>query len=205
MDELPPDEQDDKPVIRLIKGEKADPTSATSKKLKIRTRQYMERRPEMKAKRDRFISEYIKDWDGAAAVIRAGGAASTAVKMSNEYLREPYVAEIVYEIQKAIDDEKLIDNKTILMGLIKEARFHGIGASHGARVSAWKTLAQIKGLEKTVIKGDLTHTVRGGVMYLPLVADESEWEKLAQHSQKQLKAGEQTVEVTNDAIQTRQG
>lgn len=165
----------------------ADPNSKNTKQIKLRTEENLT--PIMKERRDRFISEYIRDWCGPDAIIRSGGAMTTAVKKFNTYMREPYVQLRLAEIIAAMDEEKLLDNKTILMGLIKEARYQGIGASHGARVTAWKALANIKGLEKTNVnvRGQVDHNVRGGVMLIPVIPGSEEWEKLAEASQKQLK------------------
>jgi hypothetical protein len=166
------------------RGKQPIPTSKTSKKLSLRTRENLT--PRMKAIRDRFITEYIRDWCGPSAYIRAGGPSTSATKMATEFLREPYVVQRLTEIIDAMEEEKLLDNKIILMGLIKEARYQGIGASHGARVAAWKSLADIKGIaNKISVKSEVTH--RGGVMVVPVIPGSDTWEQLAANSQKQLK------------------
>jgi hypothetical protein len=189
MADIPDDPPEDSEVnvIKLVHPEAGKPISKTLARVRKKDDEYFSTRPKLKARRDRFISEYIRDFDSTGAFIRAGGPCTTAAKQSWEYLHEPYVLARLQEVVKAMAEVDLIDNKVILMGLIKEARFCGIGASHGARVTAWKTLAQIKGMEKTVVSGDINHNVRGGVMIVPVMPSSDQWEQLASNSQKLLK------------------
>jgi Terminase small subunit len=188
-DQPPQDPSTDQPknVISLVQPGDVKGLSKTGKRCAKKDDLYFATRPKLKERRDRFIAEYIRDWDRTAAFIRSGGPFTTAGKQSWEYLHEPYVQNKLASLIKAMDEAELIDNKTILMGLITEARFNGIGASHAARVTAWKTLAQIKGMEKVVVKGDINHNVRGGVMVVPVVPGSDTWEQLASNSQKQLR------------------
>lgn len=153
----------------------------------IRDETYFLARPGMKARRDRFIAEYVKDWRPTDAYIRAGGPATTASKQSWEYLHEPYVAQKIRQYIDASSEESLVNAKTVIMGLLREANYTSVGASHGARVSALMGLARILGIEKTVVKGDLNHNIRGGVMVVPVVPGSDEWEQLASAQQQKLK------------------
>jgi len=167
-----------------LEDEREKHYSKTARKLMKRTEDKIT--PKMKARRDAFINEYIVDFNGPAAVIRSGGAICTAPKMSSEFLREPYVLSRVKALIDAMEEANLINRKRILAGLIMEANFHGMSASHGARVTAWKTLADILGMEapKTV-KNE--HLVKGGVMMVPMAGSAKEWEEAAARSQSELK------------------
>lgn len=143
--------------------------------------------PKMKARRDAFIDQYLIDFNGPAAYTRATGIVSTAAKMSNQYLREPYVQRRIAEVMSILDHEKVYSNGLVVARLIEESNYHGLGASHGARVSALLGVARIKGMftDNVHVKKDVT--VRGGVMLVP-VSSPQEWGSMAEQAQKQLKA-----------------
>lgn len=172
------------PLLRVIPGRKANEDNKQGRKLKRRTLENLT--PAMKAKRDRFITEFVKDFNGPMAYVRAGGPYTSAVKMSGEFLREPYVAQRIWEVIDSLEEAEIINRKHVLAGLVREANFTGIGASHGARVSAYAHLAKILGMEQTNInlKGDIKF--RGGVMLVP-APDPMAWEQAAAEAQKQLK------------------
>lgn len=167
---------------------KPNPNSQTAKKLKRFTEEFMLEHPDMKERRDRFIAEYLVDFNGALAYIRAGGPCTTASKMSSQYLREPYVARKIRECIDSLEEAKLINRKRVLAGLVREANYMGIGASHSARVSAYSKLASILGMDAPV-KVDAKVKFAGGVMLVPFTADPIEWEKKAIEAQKKLKDG----------------
>lgn len=181
----PPESPKPPPQLRVIPGRKANENNKHGRKLARRTLEKLS--PKMKERRDRFIVEYLKDFSGPDAYIRAGGPATSAVKMSSEYLREPYVAEQVWRVIDAMEEADLISRKRVIAGFIKEANFHGIGASHSARVAAFGHLAKILGMEQTNVnvQGDIKF--RGGVMVVPVPPTPDAWEQLAAGAQKMLK------------------
>lgn len=163
--------------------------SKTARKLMMRTEERLT--DKMKARRDRFVSCYVRHFIGPLAVIESGGAVTTASKMSSEFLREPYVRQKINEVIRSLKESELLDRKQILAGFLREAHYEGHGASHGARVQAWKSLADIAGMEapKTV-KNE--HSVKGGVMVVPMAGSVDDWEKAAQESQTALKSDVRT-------------
>jgi len=60
----------------------------------------MERRSKLKPKRSKFIDEYLKDFDGTAAAIRAGYSAHSARFIASELLANTEV-KAEYEIRLA--------------------------------------------------------------------------------------------------------
>jgi Terminase small subunit len=142
--------------------------------------------PKMKEKRDRFIAEYLVDFNGVHAYIRSGGPATTAAKMSCQFLKEPYVLKKIRETIDALEEANIINRKRILAGLVREANYAGIGASHGARVSAYAKLATILGMDAP-IKIDAKVKVAGGVMLVPMPSNPDDWEKAAVQKQLELK------------------
>lgn len=172
------------PLLRVIPGRKANEDNKQGRKLKRRTLENLS--PKMKEKRDRFITEYVKDFNGPMAYVRAGGPYTSAVKMSGEYLREPYVASRIWEVIDSMEEAELITRKHVIAMFIREANYQGMGASHGARVAAIGHLAKVLGMEQTNVnvKGDIKF--RGGVMLVP-APDPMSWEQAAAEAQRQLK------------------
>jgi phage terminase small subunit len=157
--------------------------SKTAKKLLRRTEENLT--PLMKQRRDQFIAEYLVDWRGPAAWIRSGGSPNSAAKMAYELLREPYVTRKIREQVDAMEEANLINRNRILAGLVREANYQGVGASHGARVSAYHVLAKILGMEAPV---KVEAQVSCGVMLIPAGTSVDNWERDAIDVQAQLKA-----------------
>lgn len=121
--------------------------------------------------RDRFVNEYLVDYDAFRATIRMGFlkdfASDTAAKMMcDPYVqRQIKVEEAKVQASGTVKDDARV--KQVMASLFEQAHFHGHGASHGARVSALKTIADILGMNapvKTEAKVDITQTVQ---FYLP--------------------------------------
>lgn len=162
-----------------------NPLSKTAKKLLRRTEENLT--PVMKQRRDAFINEYLVDWNGPNAWIRSGGSPNSATKMAYELLREPYVMKKIREVVDAMEEANLINRNRILAGLVREANYMGMSASHSARVSAWNSLAKILGMEAPT---EVKHS--GGVMLVPIAASVDQWENNAEAAQRQLKADVRT-------------
>ena len=139
--------------------------------------------------RDKFVEEYLIDFDQTAAAIRIGFSASFAQTYAEKFMTEPYVRKKISDMQTAMaEDEKIeadLDRRRIRAALMREAHYRGPGSSHSARVSALAKLATIRDMDApTKIKADLS--LRGGVMMVPAIANLEEWEKAAQASQTNL-------------------
>lgn len=139
-----------------------------------------------KQRRRNFVAEYLKDFNPTQAYLRSGGKESTCRKTPYMYLKEPYTQGLIKAAIDAIEEKDLVSNKQVLIGLLREANYDGYKNEHGARVSAWKALAKIKGMEAP-IKVESTVTVRGGVMIVPMLPDSMSWEQAAIEGQAQLK------------------
>ncbi len=182
---------DDMGPVKPIVGpnSQVDPNSKASQVLAKRTKGSLSIKS--LAFRNRFITEYIADFDPELAWIRAGGGGKkeNARNRGKQLLREAYVSRKVREMIDIMDEKELINRNRVIAGFVKEASYHGPGASHAARVAALKGLSGILGMEQVNVnvKGKVDHTVRGGVMVVPVVPGSDDWEKLAANSQKQLK------------------
>jgi hypothetical protein len=161
---------------------KRNPNSKTSRMLASRTEDKLT--PKMKLRRDMFITEFVSDFNAINAVLRSGGATSTAAKTAYQFMREPYVQRRIKEVIDSMEEADIINRKRILAGLIREANYMGIGASHGARVSAYSKLASILGMD-----APQKHQVQvsGGVMVVPMTTNLNDWETVAEQKQLALK------------------
>lgn len=97
--------------------------------------------------RDRFVTEYLVDYDAWAACLRVGLMKSVAMTYAQELLEDPYVRREITAREKAKaanpEQEKVEKQRQIEAWLVQQATYRGPGASHAARVSALGTLAKI--------------------------------------------------------------
>lgn len=162
-----------------------DPNSKTQRMIQRRTREYMETmRPEMLARRDRFVTALVQGYPKYQAAIMAGVPPRSAHKEASTMWAEPYVQEQFRKLRDQIEEEQICCRKDIIIGLLQEARNDGPGSVHMARVAAYTQLAKIMGYEapqKTEV------AINGGVMMVPMAQDAEQWEKAAVESQRKLK------------------
>lgn len=140
----------------------------------------------MKFRRQQFCREYIKDFNAGAAVQRMGylwGAG--APQKGWAYLQEPYTQHFLAKLMREIDEKSIIDRNTVILGLLREANTYGEEASHSARISAFRSLAKILGMEITKVEGSMN--VDGGVMAVPFSGSLEEWEANCKSAQANLK------------------
>jgi phage terminase small subunit len=100
-------------------------------------------------KQNRFVNEYIIDFDATNAAKRAGYSANSARAIGYENLNKPYIAsDIKLRIEK-LSEANFISRKLIVSKLLKEALDRSDGSSQSARVNALDKLAKIYGLYST--------------------------------------------------------
>lgn len=160
-----------------------DPNSKTQQRAARRTAENL--RDDAKAFRDRFVTEYLYDFNATHAYIRAGGTARRASKAAYEIRHEAYVSQ---QIQQAIDNMKvgnIVNQQRALAWAVREANHYGPDASHGARVSMVKTLMQHTGL--SMGDKEAVTAARGGVMVVPATDTVDGWEARAAAAQAALK------------------
>lgn len=157
------------PILDPTKGDrgKPDPNSATTARLQLKTDENLSLEDRTKA--HIFVEHYLKSFDAPQALIMAGGNPATAGSVAWEMLRWPYVQQLLEETVEAMEEEGLLSRKRVLMGLLKEAHYHGHDSSHGARIRAWMGLARIKKMDVQVTENH--HTVKGGVMLIPVTPE----------------------------------
>lgn len=170
-------------VKKPVSGPNAkDPNSANQKRLARRTKENMT--PEMLARRDRFVDGLLMGMSKYQAAIYAGVPPRSASKEGSSLYCEPYVQEQFRALREAIEEEKLLTRKELILN-VKSIAFDD-REQGGARVGASSLLAKIMGYESpTKIQAEVEH--KGGVMMVPMASSVEDWEALASRAQKQLK------------------
>lgn len=100
--------------------------------------------------RQRFVEEYLTDYDAFAAAIRLGYQEAFAQQYAKQFLTEPYTLKLIKEKEAefGILTEEDQHRKKIVAGLYREA--HSRFNSGAARVAALTQLAKIIGIEAPV-------------------------------------------------------
>lgn len=185
-------------------GEGLRSTSKLAQVLSRRTEENLT--PAMKHRRDVFIREYLRDFNGSQAWLRMKAECDpedahktyTPIQSSEaayQLRQEPYVAKRIAELVDSLEAANMVSQQRVLAMLLRDAELQGIGAKHAARVSAQKVLVDILGMSSAA-KAVVARTggaqgaggPRGGVMVVPAVAGTAdEWEAAAAQAQAQLK------------------
>jgi len=103
-----------------------------------------------KALRQRFVAEYLADYDSVGAAIRLGYQEAFAQQYAKQFLAEPYTLKLIKEREAefGILTEEDQHRKKIVAGLYREA--HSRVNSGSARVAALTQLAKVIGIEAPV-------------------------------------------------------
>jgi hypothetical protein len=147
--------------------------------------------PRTQAIRRVFISEFVKDFNGAAAIARLGFTYSQPAVTANEWLKEPFTQHVLDKYIRSAEDAALVTRQEVLAGLKREANSYGLDSSGASRTSAWGKLAKVLGLEITKVEANVT--AAGGIMLVPIGRNPDDWEKNAAAAQAALKANAKTV------------
>jgi phage terminase small subunit len=143
--------------------------------------------PEELVVRDRFVDALLQGCTKREAAIRAGfcEANGFSEQMANkrgwEMYREAYVQDQLRQLREALEEDKLLSRKELLLNL-KEIAFDGrvMGVT---RVMASQGLAKICGYDAPT---KVEATVQSGVMVVPVSGSVDEWEAAAKDAQKKL-------------------
>lgn len=121
--------------------------------------------PSQKNLCDRFVAEYLTDFDWLEATMRLGYPESMAKGHALDFKNNPYVLRRINEAQRAQPhNEEAIFEQTkrqVINALLKESQFNGPGSSHGARVGALSKLSSILAMDAPT-KTESTVTHEGG-------------------------------------------
>jgi phage terminase small subunit len=76
-------------------------------------------RPKLTPKQKRFCQEYIIDFNGTQAAIRAGYSKKTASELAYEYLRKPHIQAAIQESCKKIEEKTGITIQEVVNDLVR--------------------------------------------------------------------------------------
>lgn len=185
-----------KPVARAAKkttkkaSKKA--TGKLAQRLASRTEENLS--PKAKDRADRFVLQYLRDFNATQAFIRTQVEEGKpyedvdynyAMNQGYQMTRWPYVAQKIQEAIEVAEEKNIVTRAEVLYGFKREAHYMGMGSSHGARVGAWTALAKVLGMEQKKLEQNLA--MKGGIMVVPATESLSSWEERAQAAQAALK------------------
>jgi hypothetical protein len=147
--------------------------------------------PEKKFKAQEFAKLYVIDFDHRNAALRLGAPEDKALEIGRGMLNDPETLQAIQAFMARIEKDKIVSRERVLAGLLREACYHGHGASHSARVAAWGKLAKVLGMELPT-EDPAKKTIQGGVMLVPMAGGIEDWERAAMGQQQQLKSDVRT-------------
>jgi hypothetical protein len=144
------------------------------------------------ALRDRFVVEYLKDYDQIRACLRLGYSLPYAKEYGARFMSESYVQSKLVEIEtkpEQLDSE--VEKKRIRAALWREANNFGLGSSQSARVAALAKLSAFEGMDapsrsKQELTGADGEPLGGGVFVVPGLMTTDQWETEAERQQAEL-------------------
>ncbi len=143
--------------------------------------------------RDRFVKEYLTDYDAYKAAIRIGYAPAYAKDFCQRFMTEPYVLGKIRDIEGGETDDLDVEvqKKMIVAALWREAKNMGAGSSQAARVAALSKLSAFYGMDapktnKTELTGADGLPLGSGVFVVPGMVTAEEWARQAEAQQEEL-------------------
>lgn len=117
-------------------------------------------------KQQRFVDEYLIDFNATQAAIRAGYSENTAYSIGNENLSKPDIKNAIDEKISALEKSSLLTKEMVIKGLLSETKEYGEGSSHSARVSAWAHLGKHLNMftEKVELSGKVEVATLGALI-----------------------------------------
>lgn len=101
---------------------------------------------ELTDKQRRFVEEYCSNgFNATKAAIAAGYSEKTASHIGSENLGKPDIQQAVQDFMNTASEKALVTTEWIVKRLAEEAEYYGEGATHGARITALKTLTDYTG------------------------------------------------------------
>ena len=153
-----------------------------------------------KALRDKFVAEYIKDYNELKACVRIGYAPAFAREFSGRFMTEPYVLNKIQAAENTVEDDFDEDTqkKKIVSALWREANNYSMGSSQSARVAALAKLSGFYGMDapsrsQTELTGRDGKPLGQGVFIVPGLVTAEEWAKQAAEQQEELTKPQQSM------------
>ena len=100
---------------------------------------------QLSARQQRFVREYVLDFNGAQAAIRAGYSQKAAKEVAYRLLTYTHVTQAVEQQAQEAARKLEITRETVLQGLLEAAAMAKEEGSTLALVSAWREVAKLMG------------------------------------------------------------
>lgn len=124
------------------------------------------------SKQLRWIDEYLVDFNGAAAAIRAGYSTKCARSIACELLTKPDIQTVLQARQAAIAKELQITREGVIQGLLEAVDMGRDLRNPGAMISALSTIGKMLGFYAPEVKRvELTAHQHGAYQNLALWSD----------------------------------
>lgn len=122
--------------------------------------------PKLTLKQQRFIEEYLIDFNATQAAIRAGYSENSAGQIGEQNLKKLEIKSEIDRLTAQMTEKAIVTKEMVLQGLLDEARLYDEGASHSARVSAWAHLGKHLGIfmDKVELSGKVEVTSLGSLI-----------------------------------------
>ena len=103
-------------------------------------------------KQIRWIDEYLVDFNGSAAAVRAGYSAKCARSIACELLTKPDIQAVLQARQAALAKELQITRQGVITGLLEAVDMGRVRQNPGAMVSALREVAKMLGFYAPEVK-----------------------------------------------------
>lgn len=104
------------------------------------------------SKQLRWIDEYLLDFNGAAAAVRAGYSVKCARSIACELLTKPDIQAVLQARQAALAQELQITRKGVIKGLLEAVDMGRVQQNPSAMVSALSTIGKMLGFYAPEVK-----------------------------------------------------
>lgn len=101
---------------------------------------------ELTDKQQRFVDEYLVDFNATQAAIRSGYSEKTARAIGAENLTKPDIAKAIQSAMLQKKQRTELDADFVIKSLMAEAMEQGERSSHAARVQALAHLGKVLGI-----------------------------------------------------------
>lgn len=97
-------------------------------------------------KQTRFVDEYLVDFNGAQAAIRAGYSQKAAKEAAYQLLTNTHIAEAVESRAQEASEKLKITREAVLQGFLEAAAMAKEEGNTMGMVSAWREVAKLLGM-----------------------------------------------------------
>lgn len=137
--------------------------------------------------RDKFVREYLKDYDQYKACLRVGYSPAWAKEFAVRFMEEPYVLQQIQNVQNQSEEiDAETEKRRIKAALWREANNFGPGSSQAARVAALAKLSAFQGMDAPTRSKTEMNITDGGVFIVPGIMTPEQWAAQAESQQEEL-------------------